>query len=58
MERIAHVTPHAWAVEGLTDVVIEGAGVGDVLTQIGVLAAFAAVLLTLATWRLHRSIVA
>jgi ABC-2 type transport system permease protein len=58
MERIAHVTPHAWAVEGLTDVVIEGAGVGDVLTQIGVLAAFAAILLTLATWRLHRSIVA
>lgn len=57
MEKIAHVTPHAWAVEGLTDVVIENASVSDILVPLGVLAAFAGVLLTLATWRLHRSIV-
>jgi ABC-2 type transport system permease protein len=57
MEKIAHVTPHAWAVEGLTDVVIENAGVSDILVPLGVLAAFAGVLLTLATWRLNRSIV-
>jgi ABC-2 type transport system permease protein len=57
MERIAHVTPHAWAVEGLTDVILENAGLMDVLTQVAVLAGFAVVLLTLATWRLQRSIV-
>jgi ABC-2 type transport system permease protein len=57
MERIAHVTPHAWAVEGLTDVILENAGLTDVLTQVAVLAGFAVVLLTLATWRLQRSIV-
>jgi ABC-2 type transport system permease protein len=57
MERVAHVTPHAWAVEGLTDVILENAGLTDVLTQVAVLAGFAVVLLTLATWRLQRSIV-
>jgi ABC-2 type transport system permease protein len=57
MERIAHVTPHAWAVEGLTDVILENAGLTDVLTRVAVLAGFAVVLLTLATWRLQRSIV-
>jgi ABC-2 type transport system permease protein len=57
MEKIAHITPHAWAVEGLTDVVIDNAGLSDVILQAAVLAGFALVLLTLATWRLHRSIV-
>jgi ABC-2 type transport system permease protein len=58
MEKVAHVTPHAWAVQGLTDVVIDNAGLADVATDAAVLAAFAAGLLALATWRLHRSIVA
>jgi ABC-2 type transport system permease protein len=57
MERVAHVTPHAWAVEGLTDVILENAGLTDVLTQVAVLAGFAVVLVTLATWRLQRSII-
>lgn len=58
METISHITPHAWAVEGLTDVVIDNAGFADVLGQVAALAGFALVLLTVATWRLHRSIVA
>jgi len=57
MERIAHVTPHAWAVEGLTDVVLDGATLGDVLPQVLVLVGFAVALLSIATWRLHKSLV-
>jgi hypothetical protein len=38
-------------------VILENAGLTDVLTQVAVLAGFAVVLLTLATWRLQRSIV-
>jgi ABC-2 type transport system permease protein len=57
MRTIAHIIPHAWAVQALDDLVTEGATAVDVLTEIGVLAAFAAGLLTVATWRLHRTIV-
>jgi linearmycin/streptolysin S transport system permease protein len=57
MRTIAHLIPHAWAVQALDDLVTEGAAAADVLTEIGVLAAFAAGLLTIATWRLHRTIV-
>jgi ABC-2 type transport system permease protein len=57
METVAHITPHAWAVEGMTDIVLEGAGVGDIALQLGVLLAFAVVLLGIATWSLRRTIV-
>jgi ABC-2 type transport system permease protein len=57
MERVAHITPHAWAVEGLTDVVLENAGVADIALQLGVLLAFAVVLLGIATWSLRKRIV-
>ena len=56
MRTIAHVTPHAWAVEGFTELIRRQAGVVDVLPQVGVLLAFAAVLLIVASWRLRRAI--
>jgi ABC-2 type transport system permease protein len=56
MQRIAHVTPHAWAVEGFTELIRRNAGLVDVLPQVGVLLAFAAVLLVMATWRMRRSV--
>lgn len=56
MERVAHVTPHAWAVEGLFEVVGAGASIGDVLPQIGILLGYAAVLLALATLGFRRAI--
>jgi ABC-2 type transport system permease protein len=56
MQTIAHVTPHAWAVEGFTELIRRDAGLIDVLPQVGVLLVFAAALLALATFRLRRSV--
>jgi ABC-2 type transport system permease protein len=56
MQTIAHITPHAWAVEGFTELIRSEAGVTDIALQIAVLLAFAVVLLGLAGWRLHRVI--
>jgi ABC-2 type transport system permease protein len=56
MQTIAHVTPHAWAVEGFTKLIRTDAGLSDIALQIAVLIGFAVVFLGLAAWRLHRSI--
>jgi ABC-2 type transport system permease protein len=53
---IAHVTPHAWANDAFSKLLVDGDGPGAVLPQVGVLLAFAAVALGLATWRLRRVI--
>ncbi|HZA20331.1 MAG TPA: ABC transporter permease [Actinomycetota bacterium] len=56
MQTIAKVTPHAWANEAFNELLANGGGLVDVLPQIGVLLGFAAVLLSLATMALRRSI--
>jgi ABC-2 type transport system permease protein len=56
MRNIAHITPHAWGNDAFNALVSQGGDIGDILRELGVLAAFAAVLLTLATWRLRRAI--
>ncbi|MGH2699974.1 MAG: ABC transporter permease [Actinomycetota bacterium] len=56
MQTIAHITPHAWAVEGFTELIRTDAGIADVALQIGVLVSFAVVLLGVASWRLHQTI--
>jgi ABC-2 type transport system permease protein len=53
---IAHVTPHAWGNDALTELLEDGAGLVAVLPQVGILLAFAAALLTLATWRLRHAL--
>jgi linearmycin/streptolysin S transport system permease protein len=55
---IAHVTPHAWANDAFSKLLVDRDGVGAVLPQVGVLLAFAAAALVLATWRLRRAITA
>ena len=45
MKTIARVTPHAWANEAFSELRVHGANVVDLLPQLGVLAAFAVVLL-------------
>ncbi len=52
MDAISRFTPHRWAIDGLRELAV-GGGVMDILPQVGVLAAFAVVLLGLATWRLR-----
>lgn len=56
MTRIAHLTPHAWAVDGFADLVYRGGSVADVAGEIGVLSAYAALLLLVAGWRLRQKI--
>lgn len=43
VQPIAPLSPVYWAMEGYTEVILDGGGVGDVLAPLGVLAAFAAV---------------
>ncbi len=56
MRTISHVTPHAWGNDAFNDLVRRGGGVADILPNLGILAAYAAVLLLLATWRLRKAI--
>jgi ABC-2 type transport system permease protein len=56
MYRIAHLFPHAWAIEALNGSIATGAGPADVATELAVLAVYAVSLLGIATILLRRSI--
>lgn len=56
MRTISRATPHAWALDGLRALAVDDATLAGVLPQVGVLLTFAAVLLTLAAWRLRASL--
>ena len=56
MRTIAHFTPHAWGNDAFADLVRRNGSVADILPELGILAAFAAVLLGLASWRLRATI--
>lgn len=56
MQTVALITPHAWALDAFAVLVREDGNVLDILPQLGVLAGYAFVLLTLATWRLRVTI--
>ena len=56
MVTVAHVTPHAWALDALTESLTANAGPAEVAAPLGVLAAYAAVLFAAATVLLRRSI--
>ncbi len=57
MQKVAHITPHAWAVEGFTELTHHDGGIADITLQLGVLALFAIAFLSLAIFRLRRAIV-
>jgi ABC-2 type transport system permease protein len=58
MRKVAHITPQAWGNDAFARLVGHGASITGILPQLGVLAAYAAVLLALASWRLRRVLVA
>ena len=58
MRTIGHVAPQAWAVDAWTILLSRGGTVSSIGLQLGVLAAVAAGLLGLASYRFHRSLVA
>jgi ABC-2 type transport system permease protein len=55
--RVAHVTPHAWALEAFQKLVAEDGGLADIWLFLLVLVGYAAVLGVLAVWRLRRVLV-
>lgn len=56
MQKVAHLTPHAWALDAFAELVRRGGTTGDILPELGVLSVYAAVLLLLAAWRLRIAI--
>jgi ABC-2 type transport system permease protein len=56
MRTIGHLTPQAWAMDGWIALVFDGDGVGAIVPQLAVLAAFAIVLGLAARWRLLRAL--
>lgn len=54
MQSISKVTPHYWANDAFAELVRRDGTVADILPQLGVLVAFAVVMLAVATWRLQR----
>lgn len=50
-QQIARLTPLAWTMSGLQDVIVRGQGVAAVLPATGVLLAYALLLFALAAWR-------
>ena len=58
LRRIAHITPHAWGLDALAEITRRDGTLADVLPEVAVLAAFAGVLLTIASWRLRAVVLA
>ena len=56
LRRVAHITPHAWAYDAFADIQRHDGGLIDILPQLGVLVAMAAVVLAAGTWSLRRSV--
>lgn len=57
MYRIAHLLPHAWAIEALNESIASASDPGDVSTNLSVLAAYGLGLLAIATVLLHRTLI-
>jgi len=56
MQRVAHITPHAWALDGYAELVRRDGTTLDILPELGVLFAYAVILFALAAWRLRIAI--
>ena len=57
MRTIAHVTPHAWAIEGFRALLFEGGDIVRIAPQLGVLGAMALALIAVATVKLRQQLV-
>jgi ABC-2 type transport system permease protein len=58
MRTVAHVTPHAWALDAFTEILARGGSVADVVGELGVLLAYAAVLLGISVALFRRRLTA
>src|SRR5215217_727687 len=57
MRVVGHLFPQAWAMDAFIALIAKGEDIAGIARQLAVLAAFAVVLLALATWRLRRALV-
>lgn len=57
LRTVSQLTPHYWALEGWKSLMFDGAGIGDIATELGVLAAFAIALVAGSAASLRRSLV-
>ena len=57
MRVVGHLVPQAWAMDAFIALIAKDAGLAGITRQLAVLAAFAAALLVLATWRLRKALV-
>jgi ABC-2 type transport system permease protein len=53
-QTLGHLSPLAWAMDGLKNILIRGLGIQAVLTPLAVLLGYAVVLFALATWQFYR----
>ncbi len=58
MRAVAHLTPHAWALDGYADLIRRDGTLADVLPYVGILLGYAVALLGLAAWRLRLALTA
>ncbi len=56
MQTLARAIPHSWALLGLQSLVRDGGGLASVAPNLAVLAIYAGVVLTLASWRFRKAI--
>lgn len=56
MQRLGHLTPHAWAIDGWIEVLSRGGGITDLARPLAVFTGFAVALLILASVRLSRRV--
>ncbi len=57
LQTAAHITPHAWAVDAFTEVIQRDGGLGQIVTELTVLALYGVALLAGASVALRRAIV-
>jgi ABC-2 type transport system permease protein len=56
MQVVGHLTPHAWAMDGWSELIFDGGSLLDILPNLAVLAGIAAVVGLLAVRQLRRAV--
>ena len=51
MQNVARILPTTWAMQGLLDLLLRGAGVAEILPEAGVLILFAGIFFSVGVWR-------
>lgn len=58
IKTLAHITPHAWLLDGFAELIRRDGGLRDIALELGVLALYAAVLLAVGSFALRKKLTA